>query len=52
MIATQADGGLRMAHDEDDFPPPSRTLAGAPAGGLIGLRPGYPGSPSAQAWVG
>jgi uncharacterized membrane protein len=40
MIAIQADGALTMEHEEDDFPPPSRTLAGTAAGGLIGLLAG------------
>ena len=43
VITRDAAGALSTTHVEDDFPPPSRTLAGTAMGSLIGLIAGLPG---------
>ena len=43
VITKDAAGVLSRAYFEDDFPPPSRTLAGTALGSLIGLLAGLPG---------
>jgi uncharacterized membrane protein len=44
VIAKDAAGQLSMENAEDDFPPPSRTLAGTALGSLLGLLGGPPGA--------
>lgn len=43
VITKDSAGVLSIVSEEDDFPPPSRTLAGSAVGSLIGLLGGLPG---------
>ena len=43
VIMKNTAGELSTAREDDDFPPPSRTLAGTAIGSLIGLIAGLPG---------
>jgi uncharacterized membrane protein len=43
VVTKDADGKLSTPRADDDFPPPSRTLAGTAIGGLIVLLAGLPG---------